>query len=75
MLMLTAREASTLLTNMPKEERLAALEKKVSEKTKKAIDKKIREMVAAYERSIEFVLNAKVCIDKDDDIEALLKTM
>jgi len=60
---------------MSAEERLQALNHKVKSKTKQALEKKIRESVAAYERDIELTLKANVCTDEDEDIEALLKAL
>lgn len=66
--MLTAKESSEMLKNMSASERLEALKHKVGEKTRQALDAKIRETVAAYEREISIVLSASVCTDRDEDI-------
>jgi hypothetical protein len=71
--MLTAKESSRMLESMSAEERLEALKNKVKEKTRNALDQKIRETVAAYERDIEVVFKADICTDPDKDIAALLK--
>ena len=71
--MLTAKQSSEMLQSMSAEQRLEALQHKVSEKTKMALDAKIRETVAAYERDIEIVLKSDICTDPDKDITALLK--
>ena len=73
--MLTAKESSKMLKNMSSEERLQAIQHKVGEKTKAALDKKIREAVASYERRIELTLKANVCTDKDEDITAFLRAL
>lgn len=56
-------------------ERLEALKHKVKEKTRNALDAKIRETVAAYEKDISIVLSASVCTDRDEDIRWLLKAL
>lgn len=66
--MLTAKESSEMLKNMSAGERLEALKHKVKEKTRNALDAKIRETVAAYEKDISIVLSASVCTDRDEDI-------
>lgn len=71
--MLTAKQSSDMLQNISAEERLEALQHKVSEKTRNALDQKIRETIAAYEREIEITLKANICTDPDKDISALLK--
>jgi len=71
--MLTAKESSDMLNNMSPKDRLESLKKKVSEKTRLALDSKIRETVAAYERDIEIILKSDICTDPDKDIAALLK--
>lgn len=73
--MLSAKQSSEMLQSMSTEERLDAIQHKVSEKTKAALDQKIRETVAAYERRIEMVLKSDVCTDPDKDISALLKAL
>jgi hypothetical protein len=73
--MLTAKESSEMLKNMSAGERLEALKHKVKEKTRNALDAKIRETVAAYEKDISVVLNADICTDKDEDIRWLLKAL
>ena len=73
--MLNAKESSDMLKNMSPEQRLEALKHKVSEKTRKALDAKIRESVAAFEKDIEIVLNENVCRDPDKDIAGLLKAL
>ena len=73
--MLTAKQSSDMLKTMSEEERFQAIQHKVSEKTKAAIDQKIRETVAAYEKRIEIVLRSDVCTDPDKDISALLKAL
>ncbi len=73
MLMLTAKQSSDMLKNMSPQQRLEALKNKVSAKTREALEVKIRETVAAYERDIEIVLTSKICTDPDKDIAALLK--
>ncbi|MCX6824445.1 MAG: hypothetical protein NT085_04960 [candidate division SR1 bacterium] len=71
--MLTAKESADMLKSMSPQQRLEALKHKVSQKTREALDAKIRETVAAYEKDIEIVLTAKVCTDPNKDITALLK--
>lgn len=71
--MLTAKESWEMLENMSPQERLEALKNKVKERTRNALDQKIRETVAAYERDIEIVLKSDICTDPDKDIAALLK--
>lgn len=71
--MLNAKQSSEMLQTMSAQERFEALQHKVSEKTKNALDQKIRETVAGYEHDIEIVLKADVCTDPDKDIRALLK--
>ncbi|HCY21644.1 TPA: hypothetical protein DIC40_07545 [Patescibacteria group bacterium] len=66
--MLTAKESSEMLKNMSASERLEALKHKVGEKTRDALDAKIRETVAAYEKDISIVLKSDICTDKDKDI-------
>ena len=73
--MLSARLASDMLKSMSPEERLEALQDKVKTKTREALDKKIRETIAAYERDISIVLKANVCTDRDEDIRALLRAL
>ncbi len=73
--MLTAKESSKMLKEMSPQQRLEALRHKVGEKTRAALDAKIRETVAAYEREIEITLKANVCTDPDKDIAALLKAL
>ena len=70
--MLTAKESSELLNTMSSEQRLATLKHKVSAKTRKALEKKIRETIAGYGRDIELVLISNICKDPDENIEALL---
>lgn len=62
-----------MLNNMSPQDRLETLKHKVSASTRDALDAKIRETVAAYERDIEIVLKSDVCKDPDKDIAALLK--
>ena len=71
--MLTAKESADMLKSMSPQQRLEALKHKVSQKTREALDAKIRETVAAYERDIEIVLKSDICTDPDKDIAALLK--
>lgn len=73
--MLTAKESSEMLKNMSASERLEALKHKVGEKTRDALDAKIRETVAAYEKDISIVLKSDICTDKDKDISWLLKAL
>lgn len=73
--MLSAKQASDMLKSMTPEERLEALKDKVKTKTREALDQKIRETIAAYERDISIVLKASVCTDRDEDIRALLKAL
>jgi len=70
--MITAREASEKLASMSPLERLEALKHKVSESTRNALDAKIREVIAGYERKVDICLIAKVCRDPDKDIKSLL---
>lgn len=60
---------------MSSEERLQAIQHKIGEKTKTALDKKIREAVASYESRIEIVLKTNVCTEPDKDISAFLKAL
>lgn len=71
--MINAKEASRLLREMTPEDRLEALKNKVGEKTREALDKKIREVIASYQNRVELVLPARVCRDADKDIDAFLK--
>lgn len=64
-----------MLKSMSPEERVEALKDKVKAKTREALDKKIRETIAAYEKDISIVLKASVCTDRDEDIRALLKAL
>lgn len=73
--MLSAKQASDMLKSMSPEERVEALKDKVKAKTREALDKKIRETIAAYEKDISIVLKASVCTDRDEDIRALLKAL
>jgi len=73
--MLTAKQASDMLKGMSTEERLEALKNKVKQKTRDVLEKKIRETIESYERDIEIVLKANVCIDPDKDIRALLQAL
>lgn len=73
--MLTAQQSSEMLKTMSPEERFEAVKDKVSEKTKNALNQKIRETVAAYERDIDIVLKASICRDPNKDIVALLKAL
>ena len=73
--MLTAKESSEMLKSMSLEERSAAVQHKVSEKTKSALDKEIRETIAAYEKKIEIVLKADICTDSDENIRSLLRAL
>jgi hypothetical protein len=73
--MLTAKQASDMLKSMSPEQRLEALKDKVKQKTIQALEQKIRETIAAYERDIEIVLKASVCTDPDKDIKALLQAL
>lgn len=70
--MITAKEASEKLATMSPAERLEALKHKVSESTRNALDAKIRETIAAYERRVDITLKADICRDPDKDIRALL---
>lgn len=71
--MLNAKEASKMLETMSPEERLKALQNKVSVKTKNILDKKIRETIAGFEKKVEITLNENLCRDPDENIEALLR--
>ena len=73
--MLSAKEASELLKNMTPPERLAALKNKVWDRTRAALDSKIRETIAAFETKVDIILDAKICRDKDADIRSLLAGM
>lgn len=73
--MLSAKQASDMLKSMSPEERLEALKDKVKSKTREALDQKIRETIAAYERDISIVLGSNICTDRDEDIRALLKAL
>jgi hypothetical protein len=73
--MLTAQEASDMIKSMSPEDRLLALRDKVAAKTREALENKIRETVASYERDISIVLGSDICTDRDEDIRALLKAL
>ena len=73
--MLSAKEASNMLQSMSLQERLQALQGKVKEKTRAALEQKIRETIAWYERDIEIVLKSDICTDRDEDIRALLRAL
>lgn len=71
--MITAKEASEKLVNMTPLERLDNLMKKVSESTRNALDKEIRETIASYGRKVDVTLDATLCRDPDKDIIAFLR--
>lgn len=73
--MLTAKQADDMIRTMSPKERLESLKHKVKEKTREALDQKIRETIAAYERDIEITLQSNICTDPDKDIAALLKAL
>jgi len=73
--MLSAKQANDMMKSMSPAERLEALKDKVKSRTREALDQKIRETIAAYERDISIVLKASVCTDRDEDIRALLKAL
>jgi len=73
--MLSAKKASEMIKDMPLEDRLEALKNKVGQKTRNALDQKIRETVAAFENEIAITLKANVCTDPNKDIRALLKAL
>lgn len=70
--MINAKEAAEKLHNMTPADRLEALKNKVSGSTRNALDAKIRETIAAYERRIDIVLKADICYDRDKDIHSFL---
>lgn len=70
--MINAKEASEKLNSMTPADRLEALKNKVSESTRNALDTKIKETIAAYERRIDIVLKADVCCDPDKNIRSFL---
>lgn len=70
--MINAKEASEKLNSMTPADRLEALKNKVSESTRAALDAKILETIAAYERRVDITLSATVCRDPDPNIRALL---
>jgi hypothetical protein len=70
--MLSAKESSDMLSSMTPQERQQVLKHKVSAKTRKALEKKIRETIAGYGKDIEIVLASNICTDPDENIEALL---
>ena len=71
--MITAFEASKLLEEMSPAEIFEAIKKKVGEKTQAALDQKVHEVIAAYERKVELVLGSEICQEPDKDITSFLQ--
>ncbi len=71
--MINAKEAGEKLRHMTPEERFNNIKWKVSKSTRDALDTKIREVIAWYERKVDIVLKASICRDADRDIATLLR--
>ncbi|MCX6824446.1 MAG: hypothetical protein NT085_04965 [candidate division SR1 bacterium] len=54
--MLNAQQSSEMLNNMTTEDKIKALESGIQSKTKKAIEDKIKETIAKYQRDVEMAL-------------------
>ncbi len=73
--MISAREASEMLEKMTPQERFEAMKSKVSESTRNALDKVIRETVAAFQEKVDVTLGASVCRDSDENLRNFLRAL
>lgn len=73
--MINAKEAAEKLRSMTPEDRFEVLKNKVSEKTRNALDTKIKEVIAACESNVDITLSASICRYPDADIRWLLMAL
>jgi hypothetical protein len=73
--MITAREASEMLEKMTPQERFKAMKGKVSESTRNALDKVVREAVASFRDKVDVTLGANVCRDSDENLRNFLMAL
>jgi hypothetical protein len=66
--MINAKEAAEKLRSITPKARFEVLKNKVSEKTRNALDTKIKEVIAACESKLDITLTASICRDPDRDI-------
>lgn len=64
-----------MLEKMTPQERLEAMKDKVSESTRNALDKAIRETVATFQEKVDVTLSESICRDSDENLRNFLMAL